>query len=132
MVRSEQEDCSYRSDATFEVIKYYMLKVQSHMELLCTTGADKGRGEDAPSLSGIRPPCRPKGSPSCTFLRNRFFVTNAKLFLNSPLAPIYTKFDGGADTKKRNFLVRIFQKVRKNAFFACFFKILSQTQEIWP
>ena len=47
------------------------------------------------------------------------------MFLRAPSAPIYTNFEGGGGAPiKRNFLVNIFQKVPKNAFLACFFKIL--------
>ena len=35
--------------------------------------------------------------------------------------PIYTNFEGERAPKKRSFLVKIFQKVPKNAFFDCFF-----------
>ena len=76
-------------------------------------------------------PCRPKGSPLCTFLGYLFWVTDHKFFLKAPLAPIYTNdlYTFGANItlrgerapKKRNFLIKIFQKVPKNAFFGLFF-----------
>ena len=50
----------------------------------------------------------------------------------APLAPIYTYFKGERAPKKRNFLVKIFQKVPKNAFLACFFKILPAAQKFGP
>ena len=51
----------------------------------------------------------------------------------APLAPKYTNFEGERAPKKRNFLVKNFQKVPKNAFFACFFsKILPAGQKFWP
>ena len=37
------------------------------------------------------------------------------------MAPIYTSFEGGRAPKKRNFLVKIFQKLPKNAYFGLFF-----------
>ena len=33
-----------------------------------------------------------------------------KIFLNAPLAPIYTNFEGGVRAEKTQFLVEIFQK----------------------
>ena len=45
---------------------------------------------------------------------------------------MYTNFEGKRALKKRNFLVKIFQKVPKNAVFACFFKILPAAQKILP
>ena len=55
-----------------------------------------------------------------------------KIFLKAPWVPIYTNFEGGSARQKNAiFLVKIFQKVPKNAFFggflknfACFLKIL--------
>ena len=46
---------------------------------------------------------------------------------------MYTNFEGErAPEKKHNFLVNIFQKAPKNAFFGLFFfKILPATQIIW-
>ena len=69
----------------------------------------KGGAERAgrtPPLSGIRPPADPKDPPSYNFEPKNF-----------PKAPIYITFEGGARAKKRKFLVKIFQKVPKNAFF---------------
>ena len=81
-------------------------------------------------------PCRPKGSPLCTILRYQFlnfWLTDFKIFLRAPLAPIYTSFEGGGGRqKKRNFLVEIFQKVPKNAIFGLFFTILPAAQKFWP
>ena len=59
-------------------------------------------------------------------------VSDLKIFLKAPLAPIYTNFEGGVRAKKRNFLVKIFHKVPKNAFFGSFFKILPAAQKILP
>ena len=58
--------------------------------------------------------CRPKGSPLCTILRYPFLVTEAKIFLKAPLAPIYFNFEVGS--------VKIFQKVSKTPFFGLFFQ----------
>ena len=67
--------------------------------------------------------------PLCTILRYPYLVTNRKIFLKAPLAPIYTNFEGGARAKKqRVFLVKILQKVPKNAFFGLFFNLLPYSQ----
>ena len=62
--------------------------------------------------------CRPIESPFCTILRYPFLVTDPKKFLK---APIFTNFEERAP-KKRNSLVKNFQKGTKNAFLACFSK----------
>ena len=68
-------------------------------------------------------PCRPKGSTLWYFKEIQFWPTNLKIFLKAPLAPIYTNFEGGARAKKkRNFSVKVFQKVPKNAFFGLLFQ----------
>ena len=51
--------------------------------------------------SGIRPPANPKGLPFEIFSDIQFWLTDR---------------NGGAHAKKRTFLVKIFQKVSKNAF----------------
>ena len=56
-------------------------------------------------------PCRPKVSPFELFSDIQFWLTDPKIFLKALLAPIYTNFKGGMRAKKRNFLVKIFQKV---------------------
>ena len=71
--------------------------------------------------------------PFCTILRLRypFLVTDPKVSLNAPSAPIYTNLKGGARAEKRRFLINVFQKVLKNAFFGHFFKkILPAAQKI--
>ena len=90
-------------------------------------GADLGGGvgADAFSPSGIRPPADPKGPPFGTFYEIHFLPTDPKIFLKAPLAPIYTNFEGERAPKKRDFLVKIFQKVPKNAFFGLFFQIFA-------
>ena len=74
---------------------------------------------DAP-VSGIRPPADPKGPPFDTFSEIHFWRTDPKIFLK---APIYTNFEEERAPKKRNFFVKIFQKVPKNGFFDCFVKV---------
>ena len=62
-----------------------------------------------------------------------FEMTDPKNFLKAPLAPIYSNLEGeSAPKKKRDFLGKIFQKVSKNAFFTCLFKVLPVAQKIWP
>ena len=62
-------------------------------------------------------PCRPKGSPLWYFLRN----------------PSKKSFVGERAPKKRNFLVKIFQKVPKNALLTVFFfKNLPAAQKMFP
>ena len=91
-----------------------------------SAGADLGGGGNAntppppPPPSGIQSPCRHKGSPFYNVLRYQFVVTDPKIFLKAPLAPIYTNVDGGERPKKRDFLVKIFQKVPENVFFCLF------------
>ena len=55
-------------------------------------------------------------------MRYLFLMTDPKIFSKAPLAPIYTNFKGEARAEKRDFLVNIFQKVPKNAFFDLFFQ----------
>ena len=50
-----------------------------------------------------------------------FRPTKPEIFLKAPLAPIYTNFAGERAPQKRNFLMKIFQKVPKNGFFDLFF-----------
>ena len=75
-----------------------------------------GGPADAPP-SGIRPPADPKGPPFDTFSEIHFWPTDPKIFLKAPLAPIYTNFEGERAPKKRDFFVKIFQKLPKNGFF---------------
>ena len=63
-----------------------------------------------------------KRAPLCTILRYPFLMTDPKIFLNAPLAPMYTNFEGESAPKTRNFLVKIFQKLPKNAFLDRCFK----------
>ena len=87
------------------------------------TGADLGRAGRTPPPSGIRPPADPKDLPFDTFSEIHFWPTDPKIFLKAPLAPIYTNFERErAPKKKRNFFVKIFQKVPKNGFFWLFFQ----------
>ena len=62
------------------------------------------------------------GPPFWYFLKINFWPTDPKCFLKAPLVPIYTNFEGGSAPKKRDFFVKIFQKVPKNGFFDLFFQ----------
>ena len=82
-------------------------------------GGGVASGRPPPPPSGIRHPANPKGPPFGTFYEIHFWPTDPKIFLKAPSAPIYLM--GEREPKKRNFLVKIFQKVPKNAFLDCFF-----------
>ena len=73
-------------------------------------GGGGGWGAEAFSFRDSTP-CRPKGSPLWYFLGNPLSRNPQYLLL----------LRGVRAPKKRNFLVKIFQKVPKNAFFDCFF-----------
>ena len=88
------------------------------MKDMCSyTEADLGGGGRPPPPSGIRPPADPKGPPFDTFSEIHFWRTDPKIFLKAPSAPIYTNYEGERAPKKRNFFVKMFQKVPKNGFF---------------
>ena len=99
--------------------------------VVCNRGGFRGGagGADAPP-SGIRPPADPKGPPFDTFSEIHFWPTDPKIFLKAPSAPIYTNFEGERAPKKRDFFVKIFQKLPKNGFFDCFFKNLPAALKI--
>ena len=80
-----------------------------------------GGGGCLPLLQGFDP-CRPKGSPLCTILRYPFLADGPKFFSKGAFDAKSYYIWGGARAKKRNFLVKIFQKVPKNAFFGLFFQ----------
>ena len=82
------------------------------------SGADIGEGGRPPSR--IQPLTDPKGPPLELLSDIQFWLTDPKFFLKAPLAPIYTYFKGERAPKKRDFLVKFFQKLPKNAFLACF------------
>ena len=86
------------------------------------------RGGDALSFRDSTS-CRPNGSILCTILRYPFLVTDPISFLRASSAPIFTNFEGGGVPKKRDFLVKIFQKGPKNAFFGLFFQNLPAAQK---
>ena len=57
------------------------------------------------------------------------WLTDLKIFLK---APIYTNFEGYRAPKKRDFLVEIFQKLPKNAFFGrSFQKMTAARKKMW-
>ena len=69
--------------------------------------------------------------PLCTTMRYLFLAIDPRNFQKALLAPVYTNFEGEHAPKKTAFLVKIFQKVPKTPFLACFFKILPAAQ-LWP
>ena len=78
-------------------------------------------------LSGIRPHADPKGPSLYYFEITLFWLTHPKIFVMAPSASKYTNFEGRARRRKRNFLVKNFQK----SFKTNFFKILPAAQKIW-
>ena len=67
------------------------------------------------------------------FIRIHFWPTDPKIFLKTPLAPIYTNFEGERAPKKNGFFLSNFsKKCPKTAFLTCFFKKLPAAQKIWP
>ena len=58
-------------------------------------------------------------------------MKDPKVFLKVPSAAIYTSLKGGARAeKKRDFLVKFFQKVPKNAFLDCFSKFCLRRRNV--
>ena len=78
----------------------------------CSSGF-MGEGADTPPPSGIRPLSDPKGPPFVLFWDIHFWLTNLKIFLKSPLAPIYTNFEGERAQQKRNFSVETLPAAQK-------------------
>ena len=60
---------------------------------------DRGCGR-TPSFRDLIP-CRPNGSPFELYWDIHFWLTDPKIFLMAPLAPIYTKFKRGARVRKK-------------------------------
>ena len=54
------------------------------------------------------------------------------MFSKAPSAPIYTYYKRAACAQKTRFFGKLFPKVSKNAFLACFFKILTAAQKVLP
>ena len=126
---------AFRVSAFAKVIKKVFVFLTFNMFYLIMTfkargGFRGGGGRTPPPPSGIRPPADPKGPPFDTFSEIHFWPTDPKIFLKAPLAPIYTNFEGERAPKKRDFFVKIIQKVPKNGFFDYFFKNLPATQKI--
>ena len=76
-----------------------------------------GGGGGGRALSGIPPPADPKGPPFDTFLEIHFWLTDPKIFLKAPLAPIYTNFEGERAPKKTRFFCQIFSKSAQKRLF---------------
>ena len=70
---------------------------------------------------GIRTYADPKGPPLYYF-EVSLFVTDPKMFLQAPLAPICTNIDGGARADKRNFFGQNFQESGPKPLFDLLFQ----------
>ena len=100
-------------------------KIQLFQNNHLNSGADLGgggRGGDASSPSGIRPPADPKGPPFDTFSEIHFWLTDPKIFLKAPSAPIYTNFEGERAPKKTQFFCQNFSKSAQKRLFWLFFQ----------
>ena len=82
--------------------------------LLVQSGADLGGAGGGRFRSGIRPPADPKGPPFDTFSEIHIWPTGSKIFLEAPSRQYILTLRGSARQKKRDFFVKIFQKVPKN------------------
>ena len=69
-----------------------------------------GRWDASSTPSAIRPPADPKGPPFVLFWDIHFWLTDLKIFVKAPSAPIYTNFLGGARAEKAPFFSRNFPK----------------------
>ena len=58
---------------------------------------------------GIRTSADPKG-PRLYYFEVYLFVTDPKIFLKAPSAPIFTYIEGGARAEKRDFFGQKFQE----------------------
>ena len=95
-------------------------------------GGFRGGGADASTSQGFDP-LPTQRVPLWYFLRNPFSVTDPKIFLKAPFAPIYTNFEGERAPKKtRFFLWKFSKKCTKTAFLTCFLMNLPAAQTIWP
>ena len=93
------------------------------MQIALSSGVDlrrEGEGGLTPS-QGFEPLPTQRVS-LCTIFQYPFLVMD-------PLAPIYTNFEGERAPKQRAFLVKVFQKVSKNAFFGLFFQYFASCAE---
>ena len=133
---TQKAKIGHRSTEKVENGHHLTVSVESWIEHL-SPGADLGGWGGGgccgrPSLRDSTP-CRPKGSPLWYFQQIQFRPTNPKNFLKAPLAPIYTKFKGGARAKKNAiFWSKFSKKYLKMPFLDWFFKILPAAHKIWP
>ena len=87
------------------------------------TPADLGGAGDGRPIFRVSKPCRPKGHIApLYYFEISFWLTYPKYFQKAPSMPKYTNFEGEHEPKRRNFFIRVVQKVPKNAFFAFFFQ----------
>ena len=89
-----------------------------------------GGGRGRTPLFRDSTPFRPKGSPLCTILRNSYLVTDPKIFLKAPWAPICTNFEREARAKKSQFFWSKFSKkgLKTSTFGLFFFQNFDQNR----
>ena len=63
--------------------------------------------------------------PPLYYFEIYIFGDDPKIFLKAPLAPIYTNFEWGSCAKKRDFMVKNFQKVLTSLFWPVFLTFAS-------
>ena len=96
------------------------------LSALGTTSGLRGGGAVRvlkPLFKGFNPLPTQRVPPFVLFWDIHFWLIGPNFFLNASSAPNYTNFEGEARDKKKqsNLLVKIFRKVCKNTFLACFF-----------
>ena len=86
------------------------------------SGFRGGAGDGRPIFRDSKP-CRPKGHIApLYYFEISFWLTYPKYFQKASSMPKYTNFEGEHEPKRRNFFIRVVQKVPKNAFFGFFFQ----------
>ena len=83
-------------------MNFFMSIVKKQNLMIGGRGGFRGGGRPPPP-PGIQPPTDPKGPSFDTFAEIHFWLTDPKIFLKAPLAPIYTNFEGERAPKKRLF-----------------------------
>ena len=116
------------------ILEGFVIKMISHHLPKFTpvyTPADLGGGAgDGHPIFRDSKPCRPKGHIApLYYFEISFWLTYPKYFQKAPSMPKYTNFEGEHEPKRRNFFIRVVQKVPKNAFFGFFFQKIASGAE---